>query len=378
MNSTRIPVVQASSNIAAGGRQSGCSVGSVPVRSVVRDCVPRLVGFCLLFVLALGQKARVHAQDAVIPGEETVRWYGGAGVLGFVDDAFEEPEMHVGPIIHGGATWNGLGIGLSAVLLPDINDSRLFSIETESSLDLISGQVVGLAFVVGAGWTRTDFQGDLSTLPEGTRVIEVNGPSATFGFRFRIQVHEKWHTPTGLYVNTTEHGWSILWRATIARSSRAVVPETSASVDVGPAIYYMVPVAGPWVFVEPAYGVFLRRNLSDHLAATATLLVYHWQIPGQAFQRDYLWDTGSFVILPALEWSPGPDAHFAARLGPAIMTMGEGPDSGVSTGPNIEVEVRKGAFRLGAGWMWVFRGHDDDPDYSGDQHGLMVFGGFAF
>jgi len=145
--------------------------------------------------------------------------------------------------------------------------------------------------------------------------------------------------------------------------------------QVTPALYWMVPVAGPWRFVEPAYALKFATPFSKRGAAALTMALVHWHIPSS-------FDTRAVLIMPGARWSSlGPRLY--AQAGPLVSVMVEGPDDGVRGGLQFEVGGRlvggRVAATCGLGWMWLSRAPDPvTRDPGRDQHGLLAHVGIGF
>lgn len=100
------------------------------------------------------------------------------------------------------------------------------------------------------------------------------------------------------------------------------------------------------------------------MSPTVAFAVFHWQIPGQAFLRDYIWDTRAFSALPGVELRARGMLDTVVRLGPSVTVMGEGSGNGANVGTYVEATVSPqwaSAFFIGAGWMWMPNDGDGDP-----------------
>lgn len=323
-----------------------------------------------------GQAIAQQATDAV-EGSKGPYWYAAAGTTGLIVDFGEGGYRGLGLVMAGGISWQNMETGIVASVWPNIQDSRISSIQAQGSLPFAFGTGTALELTVATGYAWYTYLGEV------TGVADVSGPNASLGLRFRANSASGWGGRAGAFMRTDAGGWNGEWRVLVSKAQQGEVlsPESSSDLDFGVRLYHMIPVGGPWEFVGPGYAVYARRPITPDLNASLTLALFHWQIPGQAFMRGYLWDTRSFVALPAGEWSLAHSPDVNLRAGPAIVTMGEGPDNGVTLGPDLEVEVGFGLLgwnaRIGTGWMWILR-RDNDPLTAGDQHGWMLFGGVDF
>lgn len=338
------------------------------------------VACALAVTLLSGGPLKAQEYRAADPDLLAPRWFVHSGLSDLWVDFGEANQRHLGFALTTGVTWNAVETGVLASVW-QWESWRLASVEAQGGLPIRAGPTSALDLVLGVGYTWSDYLGE--PIPFVT-VVETSGAAANLGLRYRFDVRSGWSVRTGIFMRTDAGGWNGEWRVMAGWRQPSQTPSQPAShtTDFRIRVYYMVPVGGPWRFVRPGYALAARRSITPTISAALTLAFFHWEIPGQAFLRDYLWNTGSFVAFPAAQWSTGERVKLAVRAGPAVVMMGEGPDNGVTLGPDLEaeLEVDVGGIEvdLGAGWMWILRGWDDDPDYGGDQHGLMLFGGIGF
>ena len=147
--------------------------------------------------------------------------------------------------------------------------------------------------------------------------------------------------------------------------------------QVTAAAYWMAPLAGPWRFVEPGYGLKFATPLSPQAAASLTLALVHWRIPSS-------FDTRAVLLLPGFRRRLEHGGRLYVQGGPLLSVMVEGPDEGTRGGLHLEIGGRAGAGRLsatgGLGWMWLSR--SPDPVYGAstgaDEHGVLAHIGLTF
>lgn len=162
--------------------------------------------------------------------------------------------------------------------------------------------------------------------------------------------------------------------------SQARIPAEASAILGG-----MVPLSGPWHFVEPAYAVEFATKVSERYAAALTLALLHWRISEPRRNiSPYLWDTRAVLVMPAWRrsWESGAFRWYL-QAGPSASLMFEGPDFGFRGGANTEVggSLRLGSLpRLtgGVSWVWIVRGRGDPSVTATDQRSLLLHAGLTF
>lgn len=158
------------------------------------------------------------------------------------------------------------------------------------------------------------------------------------------------------------------------------VPPARAAV----VLYGMVPLSGPWRFVEPGYAVKFVTPVSLQQGAAMTVALFHWQIPSAALPGAYEWDTRAVFVMPGWQWSgKEPLAWLYLRGGPAVSVMLEGPDKGTRAGLHFDVgasgHVVFVPVTASVGWLWLVRNAPGGALTPGtDQRGLLVSAGVGF
>jgi hypothetical protein len=146
----------------------------------------------------------------------------------------------------------------------------------------------------------------------------------------------------------------------------------------------MIPLRGPWRFVEPGYAFRLTSRVTDRYAGSLGLALLHWRIPHPTIPKAYLWDTRAILLEPGWQWNrPGRVAELRITAGPALVRMFEGPDEGTRGGAEarMNVTVRAGPLPLtvGLGWLWFSRSEASGVSVAGsDQHSIMLSAGIGY
>lgn len=145
----------------------------------------------------------------------------------------------------------------------------------------------------------------------------------------------------------------------------------------------MVPLRGPWRFVEPGYEARLATRVTERYAGSLSLALLHWRIPDTTYPTGYAWDTRAVLVEPGWQWGHGSSVgKVQVTAGPAIAMMFEGPDDGMRGGAHAEVRgtLRAGAVPLtaGVGWFWFHRAGALVGEDASDQHGIMLSAGVGY
>jgi hypothetical protein len=204
-----------------------------------------------------------------------------------------------------------------------------------------------------------------------------DGGAGTFGANLSSRIWRAVSLGAEAALRTDVAGWNGEVRVT---GTWQFGSQVKAAEGLATSVFlnWMVPVTGPWRYNSPALGVRVGGPVRGRFGMALGMEVVHWRIPGQAFMRDYLWDTRMFVATPTLEWRGG--SHWLVRAGPAIAAMGEGPDNGVTAGSVAALEASTGVFGIDligtAESLWLPR---SGPGQAGeDQIGLRLSVGIGF
>lgn len=283
----------------------------------------------------------------------------------------------VGATAKAGVVFSLLTAGLAVSYWPDVSDVRLSSVHAEMSYALFASKYFSPQITLGFGHAfATDLGGRPRRLPQGR--------SASYGIGARSQIWRSVAVGADVAIRTDGGGWNGEWRILAGYRARDWRPtqETDVEVDVG--TFWMIPLRGPWRFVDPAYSLGVSQAFSPKLAGALSLAFIHWQIPGEALFRSYLWDTGMFLALPGLRFSPGPRGLFGLTAGPAVAAMGEGPDNGATVGAHVDVavplrELVRLPLTFGVGGLWLARSESNDASVNAhDQVGVLIKGSVRF
>jgi hypothetical protein len=153
--------------------------------------------------------------------------------------------------------------------------------------------------------------------------------------------------------------------------------ESSGPFLVAVGTWWLLPVSGPWEFVEPAYMIRFSRPEVGSWGGSFGLGVLHWQIPGRVQFRPYIWDTRALLAEPAIDWRTqhGP-AEVQVTGGPTLAVMGEGPGDGPSVGAHLRAGVSFGSRASVAGnvgWFWLRSTNQGDTRFTdSDVHGITL------
>lgn len=298
------------------------------------------------------------------------------GASTFLADFMEDRSSSLGVALRGGIRARTYGLFISAEHWGSVKDYRITSAVLEGSLVLGSSALVRPYLLVGVGHSWSDYHGPFAIYDE------LDGTAATLGPGMALTLSGSIGVEVQALLRTDDGGYNMSLRGLGSWSPGLEgLPETRSDTHGGPAIYWMAPIAGPWRFVEPGFGLRFTRA-GGAFSPTVAFAVFHWQIPGGAFLRDYIWDTRAFLALPGAEWRSGGPLGTTVRVGPSVTVMGEGPGNGANVGTYVEATVSpewSGAFFIGAGWLWMPNDASGDPRVSDiDQHGLMISAGLSW
>lgn len=338
-------------------------------RGVVRSLAPALALSLLTVPETAGGQTTDGAQGWYIDPALAV------GPSFFLAELWESSQEAAGIGVRGGVRTPYGDIVATLETWPDVRSFHITTILIEASYLLRPRERVTPFLLLGLGHARSRYHGDAS------RWTNLDGTAASFGLGLEWTTGRWLDVRTEGLLRTDDGGYNGAIRMLVGwtpdRGDPAPLP-MARHVDV--VAYWMTPVSGPWRFVEPGYGFRVSR-IHDRLGGSLTFAIFHWQIPGEAFLRDYVWDTRAFVAQPALEWHPRKLQSLAVRGGPVITMMGEGPGNGASLGGHLEAAWAPSwtaPFSVGAGWLWMRHDTEDARYTAADQHGLMLFGGLHF
>lgn len=274
-----------------------------------------------------------------------------------------------------------MGIGGTArigVLLPTLDlsligehwnewgDYRLSTLLVETNYYPLGRSRVAPYLLIGVGAAK--YRSEERDPVTGT------GATASIGLGVHAGMWNDWAVRTEAVLRNDDGPFSAQLRL-----GAGFIPEADERRDLPAArsnlyLAWMVPLRGPWQFVNAGIGLQVSSSLNERFAATLGADLYHWQIPGEAFMRDYLWDTRAAVIRQGIEWRPGMlNDRLSIAGGPAIVAMGESPDGGMNFGLHAAVgvapQLRHVPLTLSVGTLWFSR------DAGDDQIGLLLTGG---
>ncbi|CAN5694111.1 hypothetical protein BH23GEM7_BH23GEM7_30300 [soil metagenome] len=328
-----------------------------------------------LAVALLSYAGMAAGQEAQRPGSRVEPFFF-AGAASVMADLWEDNISAHGLALRGGIRLPYVDISLVGERWARIGDTRMSSGLVEFNYHPFRGPRVSPFVTVGVGrsWggfaepsARTDDWHDGSgSLGIG---VQVATPRST-----ALRGEALLRADNGGYVGETRLAFGYAPRAPVRPSG---LPE--AGTDV--LVYGMRTLRGPWRFVEPGYGVRFVQPLSEVVGASVAFAVFHWEIPWNAGNRSYLYDTRAFLAMPGVQLGFAGDDLLVLRTGPALILMGEGTDAGANVGAHVEASsiVRPFGIPLtvGGGWLWWPRGQSIAS--SGvDQQGLTFTAGLRF
>lgn len=295
------------------------------------------------------------------------------GVSRIVSDFGESNFSSTGYGVRVGADFGGFGAGLVIARWPQVSSFRLTAVQIETEFSALPDAFFSPHLLAAAGYSDWEYLGS------GTTTVS-DGPSAAYGFGFRIRPASSFGLRTDATMRTDNGGWNAELRVMGGWMPRLYARESKMYLEG--EVSWMVPLAGPWELVEPVYGIGLLRPWRDALSVALSVSVVHWRIPGEATFRSYLWDTRMFIATPAIQWQSS-RLPFAVRVGPAIAAMGEGPDSGANVGVDARgfwtLDFEPMSARFGAGLLWLaLDGSEDTRITNTDQLGLTISAALGF
>lgn len=290
-----------------------------------------------------------------------------------VGDVGEANMVEPGLVLRGGVRHALIDLTGTMELWQRVGDFSVATVLVEATYPL-RPRTAGVTpfFLLGVGHAWSSYHGDAS------RWENLDGTAASIGLGLEWPVGAAWGIRTEGLFRTDDGGQNVAARLLLGWHEPDLELEAAdmeGSADA--VVYWMVPVSGPWRFVDPGFG-FRFSRFRERWGGSLTFAVYHWQIPGDAFLRNYIVDTRAFIAQPAVEWHPLGSEALALRGGPSITLMGEGPGDGASFGGHLETSwspVWARGLTVGLGWSWMRHDTSDSRYTSADQNGLMLFGG---
>lgn len=264
-----------------------------------------------------------------------------------------------------------------------IGDLRISAVQLETRYQILPQRRVTPVFLIGMGYTWVRLRDEIREQLDPDDIEDSNGISASYGLGLHWALWRSFALQPEALLRTEGGGFNGGLRLLASWSPSSRQPRNGLSdTRLGVNVYWLAPLSGPWRFVEPGYAVRFERSLSDDLSSGLAFAVFHWQIPGDAFERAFLWDTRAVVAMPGVAWNALDGRPITLRAGPSIVMMGEGPGNGANIGTHIEAEVSSPwdmPISGGIGWFWMPNDGGGDPDIgTDDQHGLTVFAGLRF
>ena len=258
-----------------------------------------------------------------------------------------------------------------------INGSRFSSVLLEASYYFAGQRRVAPFVIVAAGHTWQRYTGDYPI------DLADDGAAAGFGLGVRVSAALGIDARVEGLLRTDVGGYSGAARALLGWAPALLDPSPERYMAHGDAfLSWMVPISGPWRFVEPGFGLRFARS-ANRWGGSLGLAVFHWDIPGDMYagvpglERRYIWDTRAFVATPGVVWHAQATLPVELRAGPSIVIMGEGPGNGANFGGHLEAVVSSRspvAVGAGVGWFWMQSENLGDSRFTNaDQHGLTVF-----
>ncbi|GIW51484.1 MAG: hypothetical protein KatS3mg081_0839 [Gemmatimonadales bacterium] len=149
-------------------------------------------------------------------------------------------------------------------------------------------------------------------------------------------------------------------------------------------VFGMLPLSGPWRFVEPGYAMRFTTDLFGRHSGGIAIALLHWQIRNPASPTGYSWDTRAVLLMP--EWRYrllGSSTAFNARGGPLLSVMVEGPDDGFRGGGHVGIGLDReiGPLLASAGidLMWLARNPRPSVESDRtDQRSVLIGLGVGF
>jgi hypothetical protein len=317
----------------------------------------------IVTLLVVGQAAvSLAPQPAAAQDDEAERrLFWSVGVSEFVADFAEDSWFEFGAAARVGLQEPGSEVALALSYWPDVSRFRMVSLQAEFTQNLTGPHVLTPRLTAAVGHTWGKYLDSVGEADEPT------GASAAIGVGVRARITRRTALLTDVRLRTDDYGWNAEWRTSAELNSGAVL-RSPGDVRVSVLGSWMTRLGGPWVSVEPAFGLMVHND-----GSLLSVMMAHWQIPRPASDGGgYSWDTRSLIASAQSERQLVGD-KLRWRIGPAIGIMGEGPDSGVRFGWQIDLvlslPVGPGRVDATAGWLWLRR--PDDGPYEGSQDGLV-------
>ncbi len=299
------------------------------------------------------------------------------GASAFIVDIWEDRGRSMGVLARVGLRFPHLDAAAVAEHWGDVRGFRISSVHLEGSYFLAGPRTVTPYVVVGVGRVWGRYHG------RSPRAEEPDGLSAAYGFGLHVARRRALGARAEALIRTDDGGYNGGVRVLVGWAPAAAdLPVDASGVRTDVGAYWMIPLSGPWRFVEPGYMIRFERPFHGRLSTSLALAVFHWQTPGQALFRDYIWDTRALAAMPGVQWRPDVNSILTVRAGPSIIMMGEGPGNGANLGAHLETAITRPwnlPLSAGVGWIWMPADSGGDTRVSdADQNGLMLFGGLHF
>lgn len=314
--------------------------------------------FALLIVGRLG--AQSSGNDAIQP------FFLVGSTLGVVD-LWERNVSGLGYSARGGARLRGIDVSLVIDHWKSLDDVRFTTALVEGHLLLFPSATVSPFLVVGLGHGWYKGVGPLDSLEPR------NGGMADLGFGLNAALTRN----VGVRADAVLRGEDLLGYVGQIRLAAGYVPEgprgsgqdRPAALEIG--LHGMTQLRGPWHYVEPGYTVRYTREYSENVSVGIGVGVLHWQGHG-----NFTTDTRAFIGSPTVQLRLLDNDLLAARVGPTIIVMGEGPDSGMNLALNAEaISILRPLgipLTFGLGGFWMPRGADNDSRSADDEDQLGI------
>lgn len=210
--------------------------------------------------------------------------------------------------------------------------------------------------------------------------VTESGPAKALGLGFQVRPLRDWGLDVAGVVRIDNGNGDDELRAALFYAPHDVQPPSAARVarPVSAQLGWLVPITGPWRFVEPAYVLTMARAIRGRHATSLSMMLVHWQIPS-GNPRGYEWDTRAAIMLPAWRWFSNPAGARRPYLqaGPLLSVMLEGPDccfrGGVHTGAGYDWGISAIGLSASLTLIWLVRN-----DERADQRSMLFQIGVGF
>jgi len=309
----------------------------------------------------------MRAQAPAVGMSRAVHLTASAGISRMVFDVAGD-ESVTGLTLRGGfSPLSALDVTAAVEHWPALAGRTGWDVQLESSFYPIGRRLLSPYLLVGLGYfvandpdpTRFDRRGVSNSLALGVSIVGRPG----FGARLE----------GALRVDAGSHDPQLRILATFAPRSRE---RPSRGAEARGALYWMVPVSGPWRFRTAAYAVKFVTPVNARDGVGLATLLAHWRIPRADDPSGYTWDTRTAIM--TLGWQhqlPGRPVSLNLEVGPAVSLMVEGPDAYLRPGAHLEIgstlEVGPAPLTMSVGWLWLSRERVSTTPGT-DQHGVML------